>query len=135
MRISDWSSDVCSSDLPRDIIIFVRAELTDEGRTTERLFDRLAVVDAGGDRFGQRRVDDIALSPLELRAAAGSEQGGEAEHDEARARGGKRKERMRHQISPLRLSAACPGGRRLLSRLLTASGEPAQAACRSEGRR
>src|SRR3546814_5428139 len=126
MRISDWSSDVCSSDLlvdrarpregelarfARDIIIFVRAELTDEGRTTERLFDRLAVVDAGGDRFGQRRVDDIALSPLELRAAAGSEQGGEAEHDEARARGGKRKERMRHQISPLRLSAACPGGR------------------------
>src|SRR3546814_9501737 len=87
MRISDWSSDVCSSDLPRDIIIFVRAELTDEGRTTERLFDRLAVIDAGGDRFGQRRVDDIALSPLELRAAAGSEQGGEAEHDEARARG------------------------------------------------
>src|SRR3546814_9969617 len=64
MRISDWSSDVCSSDL----------------------------------------------------AAAGSEQGGEAEHDEARARGGKRKERMRHQISPLRLPAACPGGRRWLSR-------------------
>src|SRR3546814_6965397 len=53
----------------------------------------------------------------------------EAEHDEARARGGKRKERMRHQISPLRLSAACPGGRRWLSRLLTASGEHAQAAC------
>src|SRR3546814_5549647 len=92
MRISDWSSDVCSSDLlvdrarpregelarfARDIIIFVRAELTDEGRTAERLFDRLAIIDAGGDRFGQRRVDDIALSPLELRAAAGSEQGGE----------------------------------------------------------
>src|SRR3546814_18970847 len=90
MRISDWSSDVCSSDLlvdrarpregelarfARDIIIFVRAELTDEGRTAERLFDRLAVIDAGGDRFGQRRVDDLAMSPLELRAAAGSEQG------------------------------------------------------------
>src|SRR3546814_16504320 len=77
MRISDWSSDVCSSDL----------------------------------------------------AAAGSEQGGEAEHDEARARGGKRKERLRHQISPLRLSAACPGGRRWLSSLFTAS-EIGRASCR-----
>src|SRR3546814_12003756 len=90
MRISDWSSDVCSSDLlepgaidrgdiarfietdaqnllvdrarpregelarfARDIIIFVRAELTDEGRTAERLFDRLAIIAAGRSAEGR----------------------------------------------------------------------------------
>jgi hypothetical protein len=55
----------------RHIIIFIVAELADEGRAAERLFDRFAVVDAGRDRRGQQRIDDIALAALELRAAAG----------------------------------------------------------------
>src|SRR3546814_10813363 len=53
MRISDWSSDVCSSDLPRG---------EDEGDVAERLGEFDAVI--GGVGFGQRRKF-AALRPVE----------------------------------------------------------------------
>src|SRR3546814_6226344 len=47
MRISDWSSDVCSSDLPVVVV------LADEGLRRQRLRRRTA-----GDRLLQRRRAD-----------------------------------------------------------------------------
>src|SRR3546814_9370939 len=52
MRISDWSSDVCSSDLPGDAIALVLVESA--GR--ELADEAGGVAGEGEDRFGTHRV-------------------------------------------------------------------------------
>ena len=54
--------------------IIIAAELADEGRAAQGFFHRFAVVDAGGNRFAEHRIDDIALASAQLGAAA--KQGG-----------------------------------------------------------
>src|SRR3546814_18963605 len=63
MRISDWSSDVCSSDLPRPFLAVCRRSLEADG---QRAADRARGADLGVGRrrtLGQRRgvATDIKL--------------------------------------------------------------------------
>src|SRR3546814_14870442 len=50
MRISDWSSDVCSSDLDHDIIV-----------TATRRTARLQDVPLSVTAFGQEQLDDLGI--------------------------------------------------------------------------
>src|SRR3546814_6113591 len=63
MRISDWSSDVCSSDLLADLV----ALPIDDHRP---LADRLATGDGEADALGDRAVGELALDPGRAREAA-----------------------------------------------------------------
>src|SRR3546814_7332466 len=65
MRISDWSSDVCSSDLPLLMAVALGLAAAQVGNAGER---------AGGDRRRQRGGEDEA--------------GGEAAHEVAESGGG-----------------------------------------------
>src|SRR3546814_1938514 len=51
MRISDWSSDVCSSDLPRDEHVEDRADAREHEHRAERELDRLGDRGDGGEHF------------------------------------------------------------------------------------
>src|SRR3546814_8603861 len=51
MRISDWSSDVCSSDLPRDEHVEDRADAREQEHRAERELDRLGDHGDGGEHF------------------------------------------------------------------------------------
>src|SRR3546814_10030775 len=73
MRISDWSSDVCSSDLVRLCAISVKATFTVDGQ--ELFLDIVRrhavpiVCDGNRDIIGQRRQKDgewVALELLDL---------------------------------------------------------------------
>src|SRR3546814_12063401 len=97
MRISDWSSDVCSSDLEadlervlidrpgivvgkvaaiaRDIIPVALVELAGEGRRAERRQHRFAIIDAGLHRIDEIDIDHIALMRPERGAAASRDAG------------------------------------------------------------
>src|SRR3546814_9283825 len=74
MRISDWSSDVCSSDLPRDWAFFVRVNPFDTGMTFD---DLAAVVKPGLDGLlipkanGAQDIQRIGAELDRLEAAAG----------------------------------------------------------------
>src|SRR3546814_11436850 len=58
MRISDWSSDVCSSDLLVDVAIVDVAD---------RALDQIAVaVDRRGRRRAERGVADLVPQPREI---------------------------------------------------------------------
>src|SRR3546814_10183514 len=66
MRISDWSSDVCSSDLPPTICAFFGFS------ATARSVDSVAMsgysflcVDEGGALFGAVEVDRLASSEMQ----------------------------------------------------------------------
>src|SRR3546814_20300506 len=66
MRISDWSSDVCSSDLPPTICAFFGFS------ATARSVDSVAMsgysflcVDEGGVLFGAVEVDRLASSEMQ----------------------------------------------------------------------
>src|SRR3546814_4478753 len=48
MRISDWSSDVCSSDLPEALVAEVKARGADLGVALDGDADRLQMVDGSG---------------------------------------------------------------------------------------
>src|SRR3546814_14095491 len=72
MRISDWSSDVCSSDLPGAVdarrLVIVKAIVNAARlKPVARLLDRVAVLDpVHGDRHSA--VLTYAPMPLEMRA-------------------------------------------------------------------
>src|SRR3546814_9035087 len=69
MRISDWSSDVCSSDLGREnLVLIAKLRHVDRpGTVADDLLDRFSLTDAGRRRVGtysggMRRRLDIAMS-------------------------------------------------------------------------
>src|SRR3546814_15375656 len=71
MRISDWSSDVCSSDLGREnLVLIAKLRHVDRpGTVADDLLDRFSLTDAGRRRVGphsggMRRRLDIAMSLL-----------------------------------------------------------------------
>src|SRR3546814_1564821 len=74
MRISDWSSDVCSSDL-RSGLAILRAEREEAlGDVGPRAVDQVDHVEAGGALdigLGELRADDLDEESLELGLEAG----------------------------------------------------------------
>src|SRR3546814_6467840 len=48
MRISDWSSDVCSSDLPLCLGVTCLADLGEQGQMLQALVDQLYLALVGG---------------------------------------------------------------------------------------
>src|SRR3546814_14322394 len=82
MRISDWSSDVCSSDLRKPGIVLVRELRIDEVRNHVLAGAFLPVTDLGDDRVLQiadgARIDDHLLArlhPSDLRKDRGGPPG------------------------------------------------------------
>src|SRR3546814_11801630 len=73
MRISDWSSDVCSSDLQRAVV----------GRQPRRASNRLQPQQLGEGRFHQR-VDVVAIGDLQAGGRAEILEQQEAGFDVAR---------------------------------------------------
>src|SRR3546814_5726045 len=65
MRISDWSSDVCSSDLP---VVFVGPQHALLPLRTGQLDEVQAVSSRGRDRALERRIVDIIEHSFGLRA-------------------------------------------------------------------
>src|SRR3546814_5869993 len=61
MRISDWSSDVCSSDLALGVTLFSRHQsgyyLTDDGTA---LVDRAEALEQAGQAFGTAEMNQVA---------------------------------------------------------------------------
>src|SRR3546814_8602951 len=64
MRISDWSSDVCSSDLRVGIVQVFRREQRVGGQGADR-------VDAGRARSAQCGLDDVDFLAAEMSGLAG----------------------------------------------------------------
>src|SRR3546814_9485839 len=67
MRISDWSSDVCSSDLPLEPAHRAQADVQVE-QLAQRDVER---ADAAADRRGQRALDSDQIIACGLHTAAG----------------------------------------------------------------
>src|SRR3546814_9983219 len=69
MRISDWSSDVCSSDLDRGIAVRPVADQRDDPRLVERRLHRIALDRAGLVRLRseERRVGKECVSTCRSR--------------------------------------------------------------------
>src|SRR3546814_8831239 len=94
MRISDWSSDVCSSDLPGAVdarrLVIVKAIVNAARlKPVARLLDRVAVLDpVHGDRHSA--VLTYAPMPLERRA-----------HSAQRPAGGQRSEEHTSELQSL----------------------------------
>src|SRR3546814_2522053 len=66
MRISDWSSDLCSSDLTRDAL--ARLRIDGRRRLPDRAFDDLVLTDrAHLGRSEERRVGQECVSPCRSR--------------------------------------------------------------------
>src|SRR3546814_4427815 len=88
MRISDWSSDVCSSDL-RSEIFTGRVERKGIHADREKV-DQTAAVDGGSVRRGQCHIVGARVARLAGRAAGGgggSGGRGRVQHDLAELRG------------------------------------------------
>src|SRR3546814_10966205 len=80
MRISDWSSDVCSSDL-RSEIFTGRVERKGIHADREKI-DEAAAVDGGSVRRGQCHIVGARVARLAGRAAGGG--GGSGRSEERR---------------------------------------------------
>src|SRR3546814_10044346 len=59
MRISDWSSDVCSSDLARAARVLLRHRPAPDAQLHLDGGLRLRAVDDGGGRFAGRRLSSV----------------------------------------------------------------------------
>src|SRR3546814_5017459 len=83
MRISDWSSDVCSSDLPfrAGAVAYAAEVAADHDR--RQVPAVLGQVDAPGDRAPERPFHRCRVERLQRADAGGGEVAGDAAHAEA----------------------------------------------------
>src|SRR3546814_19046431 len=80
MRISDWSSDVCSSDLDRGIAVRPVADQRDDPRLVERRLHRIALDRAGLVRLARQapvggEIDEDRLAARARPGACGIGEG------------------------------------------------------------
>src|SRR3546814_18738586 len=83
MRISDWSSDVCSSDLPHAVDLFDRIVDPEQGRDLDD------AADGDGDQRKEAEQADIAFERLVAEALFG----GLGRHDQGSLLGGNGRQR------------------------------------------
>src|SRR3546814_1306107 len=67
MRISDWSSDVCSSDLSFDADAFARDPPANDTETNDEI-QRLAAAGRGQIDLGRHRLPAAFLAPVDAQA-------------------------------------------------------------------